>query len=115
MRGPSAPRVYDPTPQAGPMPGEFRPKPVGAETPYKPVHGEFYTIWLVEQAGRRVGWSHPRSHAPPRPPPPRQALRPRRRAVRRLAGRRIGWAEARAGQYTSTYAREKENEGQNRQ
>ena len=60
----------------------------------------FSTVWLVGQAGQRVGWSRPRGH-------PRWQDR---RAVRLPAGGRTGWAEAQVGPYRPTRASKKERE-----
>ena len=68
---------------------ERGPTPVGgpeAQTRSSTPVLRAFTIWLVGQAGRRMGWSHPRGHVP---------CRPGQRATWRQAGDRTGWANAR--------------------
>ena len=87
-RDPDAPGGSDPHPAC------WRPEPGGAALrlwaqalPSTPVRKALSTVWVVGQAGRRVGW--------PRPPvtsPPLRLAGPSRRAVRRPARGRAGWA-----------------------
>ena len=95
---------------AAPCWGERGLRPQAQAPPNSPVRRAFSTDWLLGRwAGRDAGWA---VHVPavtwltsPR--------RPGRRAVRRPACGRTGWAEARAGPYTPTCAREDERGGQN--